>query len=305
MNKLEKLAYGEYKKKISNFESQKELVFANLMQDKDFALLHRKENELIIELSKNDTDLKLSENLKEVQLEKQNYIKTKNAEILNTEHLCNHCNDKGYIGKKSCSCFKKVLSQVSLKQSGLGVNLDEYQNLDFSIFKNPNEIKKLYSKIDLWIQKYETSDIRNWAFMGDTGTGKTYLMFYMAKKLMDKGAYVYFTTASQLAKRLLEDYANDEYEKKDYMSKYTNCDVLFIDDLGTELNKKKITNQLLYTVFNQRMLDNKPVVFSSNFDMGEFENFYGERIFSRLINKRTTKSIWFDGEDLRLKKKKD
>ena len=51
------------------------------------------------------------------------------------------------------------------------------------------------------------------------------------------------------------------------------------------------------------MLDNKPVVFSSNFDMDELENFYGERIFSRLINKRTTKSIWFDGEDLRLTKK--
>lgn len=302
MNKLEKLAYSEYTKSISNFESQKEQAFASLMQQEEFANLHKKENELIIELSKDDTNLTLKNELEKAQLKKQNYIKSKNAEILNSQYICPHCCDKGFVGKKQCSCFKKVLSQVALKQSGLGINLDENQNLDFSIFKNPNEIKKLYSIIDLWIEKYEESDIRNWAFLGNTGTGKTYLMFYMAKKLMNNSAYVYFTTASQLAKNLLEEYTQNENE--DNISKYTNCDVLFIDDLGTELNKNKVTNQLLYSVFNQRMLDNKPVVFSSNFDMDELENFYGERIFSRLINKRTTKSIWFDGEDLRLTKKK-
>lgn len=304
MNKLEKLAYGEFNANVSNFNHEKEQAFLNLMQQKKFADLHKKENGLIIELSKKDNP-KLSNDLKQVQLEKQNYINANNAKLLTVEYLCDKCQDKGYLGKKPCSCFKKVLSQVALKQSGLSINLDEYQNLNFSIFQNQNEIKKIYSKIDLWIEKFETSDIRNWAFMGNTGTGKTYLMFYMAKKLMDKGAYVYFTTASQLAKELLQDYTQDENEKEEYTTKYTNCDVLFVDDLGTELNKKKITNQLLYTIFNQRMLDNKPVVFSSNFDMEELENFYGERIFSRLINKRTTKSIWFDGEDLRLKKTKD
>ena len=76
----------------------------------------------------------------------------------------------------------------------------------------------------------------------------------------------------------------------------------FIDDMGTEPKYKNVNENYLYLILNQRMIEGKPIIFSSNFDISKFEDFYGERLFSRLINKRTSKSLWFDGDDLRIEK---
>lgn len=306
MNKLEKTAYVKFQNKIALFERKKENAYNDLMRDEQFLELHKKENSLIIDLSQCESKEKHAQ-LAQIQKEKSSFIeKSQHFQILKNEHLCTLCADKGYFNGKQCKCFKKFLSEFALQQSGLNINLEDYATSDFSIFENPENMKKLYSTIDKWLADPQKSQIKNWAFMGHTGTGKTHLMFYMTKKLIDNGLSIYFTTAYQLVKDLIEEYTldfeEDKEEKPNYLEKYLDCDVLFIDDLGTEPQYKNISKQFLYTIFNQRMLDNVPTVFSSNMDLGEFETFYGERIFSRLINKRTTKSIWFGGEDLRLKK---
>jgi DNA replication protein DnaC len=86
------------------------------------------------------------------------------------------------------------------------------------------------------------------------------------------------------------------------MNEYLKCDILFIDDLGTENKINNVTDEYFYSVINERMQNHRKTIITTNLDLGQIQDVYGERIFSRLMHKKQSLKINFVGSDLRIKK---
>jgi len=83
------------------------------------------------------------------------------------------------------------------------------------------------------------------------------------------------------------------------MDKYLNCDLLCIDDLGTENILKNVTVEYLYLILSERLNKGKPIIITTNLSLEQIEKVYDDRILSRLTHKLTGLLINFEGEDLR------
>lgn len=305
MNNIQKIAFEQQKQKIALLQQQKSRLMRTLLEDPTFRQLHTQEQTLVIELSKKQTLTKQEkQELKQIQTQKQNRAKElgMDAQLLSQQYVCSKCQDKCFVNNKECVCLKQAMSKYLLEESGINTHMDSFDKVKFDIFEKPDLMQKIYQTAHEWTQKFKTSQIKNWGFFGLTGTGKTHLMLTMANQLINDGHFIAFTTAFNLNQQMLSQHTDFENKNRDYLSKYLDCQVLFIDDLGTEPTYNNVTENYLYLIVNQRTMEGKPIVFSTNLDMAQFEDRYGERIFSRLINKRSGKALWFDGQDLRLKK---
>ena len=137
-------------------------------------------------------------------------------------------------------------------------------------------------------------------FYGNTGVGKTFLTNCIAKALLDRGyAVLYFSSAElfdQVAKVKLRREPEDGGDIEDIVD---TCDLLVIDDLGTELVNNFVNSELFH-IINNRLLAGKGTIISTNLDLKAMRDNYTERITSRIINQYTTIPLY--GEDIRGKK---
>ena len=91
-------------------------------------------------------------------------------------------------------------------------------------------------------------------------------------------------------------FANDEAARR-VSDKYLACDLLIIDDLGTEM-PGQFTTAALYSLINDRLLSGKPTIISTNLTLEEFEKRYNRQIASRL--RGSYQRVPFVGEDIRV-----
>lgn len=306
MTRQEKMALKVLKQKQKEHLNQ-------INQNKLFAYEHQKIKELlkqrqnlIFEIAKQEFEQNKSsrEQLEKLNLQLEKELNKINLSLNQIEPsaYCKLCNDQGVIDGKNCSCLNNILSELLIKESGIKIELKSFENSSFEMFSNPNQTKTLFEQTKKWCTKHKDSKIVNWGFFGNTGTGKTHLMLCMADKLIKQGELICFTTAYNLIQNLLSAHTTFDESKAEILEKYILPDVLFIDDLGTEPIYKNVNENYLYLIVNQRMIEKKSIVFSTNLTLEEFMDRYGERIFSRLINKHTSKIVLMDGDDLRLKK---
>ena len=140
----------------------------------------------------------------------------------------------------------------------------------------------------------------NLLLYGDTGVGKTFLTHCVAKELLDQTFSVIYFTASQLfdifAKKQFE---KDEDAARDYEHIY-DCDLLLIDDLGTEFANGFTISQM-FVCLNERLLRGKSTMISTNLSLDDLNNMYSERVFSRITSAYTVLRI--TGDDIRIQKK--
>lgn len=286
-------------------ERQRTKDLSVLYNDDDFKNLAKQRKTLIIEQSKaefegkyfDNTDLKLiNDNLAKI-------IKNKFPDYQNPLSIfepiqnCKLCNDNFYVNGKPCSCVNIEISNILKKESGLS-KFANFSQSDFSKYKDSEKMKKLYASLQKWCDNPFASKILNYGFFGYTGNGKTFVMQCMADKLISLGYAVYFTTAFNFLDKIFKASSENDNE---LLKQFLEVDILFIDDLGTEKFFKNQNEIFLFNVINQRMINNKPIIFSTNLDMESFYERYGERIFSRLINKQNSKTFWFSDSDFRLK----
>lgn len=217
------------------------------------------------------------------------------------DYFCKKCNDSGYIEGQKCQCLKDELNRIILRESGF-VSLEEFENAKFDIFENGEYMKKVYSKMKEWC--HSNFDKTVILLSGGTGVGKTHLSKCMANELIKKGHLVTLTTAFKMNQDFLKSYSSrDLEEKQTLLEKYLSAEILFIDDLGTELVQKGITVNFLYQVLNERKSNKMPTVITTNLDLKDIRDTYDERISSRIIDKQTSICLQIDGKDLRLNKK--
>ena len=100
----------------------------------------------------------------------------------------------------------------------------------------------------------------------------------------------------ELAKRTFHSYDNTP-DLPDYVGE---CDLLIIDDLGTEMTNTFVQSRL-FLLINERLMQKKPTIISTNLEIGAFSEMYSERTFSRIFSNYTM--IKLTGKDIRFQKK--
>lgn len=252
-------------------------------------------------------------------LEKENLLAANHLpkDYLKPHYYCPLCQDTGFVGSKKCRCFQQAVVDLLYSQSFLQHRLSEE---NFSTFcyefysdtpdpEQPNaatpyrNIKTVVSICRTFIDDFPTSH-ENMLIYGKTGVGKTFLSNCIAKELLDQGNTVIYLSAPQLFD-IIEKYKfnkskSESPEMAETKMEYIfDCDLLIIDDLGTEFNNSFISSQLYYCI-NERFLRQKSTLISTNLSLEEIRANYSDRIYSRLFNDYISIKIY--GQDIRIKK---
>jgi DNA replication protein DnaC len=225
---------------------------------------------------------------------------------LNIRYTCSKCKDTGYIGIEQCECYKRKLIKVYYKNSELSdtVRNNNFDNFDLSLFSSHrvgdekfSPRKNMESIFQDIITRYMPSfkqHNENLLFYGDPGTGKTYLTNCIARELLDSGVLVVYRTADELIKNLREVRFDNNKILEELL---INCDLLIIDDLGTEqITEFSIAE--LFNLLNVKLLRKKKMIISTNLTLTDITKTYTERIGSRLIG--NFKLHKFYGDDIRV-----
>lgn len=278
------------------------------MENNEFKTLYLKIKQLNFDIAKKEfLNLPTAEDknkLKQTKAEIAIVMKKNNIvnEDLKPKYFCKKCQDTGFINEEYCECYYKRLNKAII--NNLGVNVDSshtFKNADFSIFDNPENIKKMYNKIENWCNTVTTSKYKNVLISGNTGVGKTYLLDSVCNKLIEKNVVVNYYTAFALSDLFLKYRSSFNEAKAGLLDGVLTCDVLIIDDLGSESNIKN-NEEYFYSLFNERLVKNKSTIITSNLKMEQLLYRYGERTISRFSNKANSIRIKIDNKDLRLTK---
>lgn len=229
-------------------------------------------------------------------------------------YTCPDCHDTGYIGDRKCHCFQKRIVEYLYEQSNLKEILDIENFSHFDIAYYPDDyieestgltprdnIRRILMTAHDFCDNFGDCG-QNLLLYGNTGVGKTFLTHCIAKELLSQSYTVVYLTSIGLFDILEKNKFDRELsslEKSTTVSYIMNCDLLILDDLGTELTNSFTTSQL-YQVIDSRLVHKKSTIISTNLSFDDLREQYSERIFSRLTSGYTLLKV--TGEDIRLKK---
>lgn len=228
-------------------------------------------------------------------------------DYLNPIYTCKDCKDTGYIDGQKCHCFRKLAIDMLYTDSNIGAYL---RSVDFSMISDKyytgDELvafRDTYKKARNFVENFDT-DFKNLLIYGTVGSGKSLISACIAKSLIEKEHTVMYFSASGLMD-LFSRYSFDYENKQELYSAYSDifeCDLLIIDDLGTEkINNFTIT--ALFGCLNERILNKKSTIISTNMSPHDLGENYTERIYSRLVGQYDFCKLY--GPDIRFKAKFD
>ena len=207
------------------------------------------------------------------------------AEYLNEIYTCADCKDTGYIDGKKCHCFTQQIIDMVYSQSNIKNILERENFSHFSYAYYSNDVihpKKGLSSLDFaklavtkskeFIRSIDNFEQKpsNLLFYGDTGVGKTFLSNCIAKEVLEKGKSVIYFTAFQLFDILSKGVFEKDADAITAHQNIYNCDLLIIDDLGTEVSNS-FTSSQLFLCINERILRQKATIISTNLNTVELK----------------------------------
>ena len=222
---------------------------------------------------------------------------------------CTQCNDSGFVGINMCECMRRDLILAAYESSGLGelMRTQSFETFDVLFYKNDEEHYRRAQENFEMLKSYAknfTTKSENLILVGPTGLGKTHLSTSVARCVIDLGYDVYYTSAIDMMADFKQAHFSSGEERREAgegVARYTDCDLLIIDDLGTETSNQ-FTTSCLYTVINNRINLKKPTIINTNLTASELKGRYTDRIASRIIGEFTP--LVFAGTDIRLQKLK-
>lgn len=233
-------------------------------------------------------------------------------DYLEMKYDCPACKDTGYVGTEKCSCFKKAAVDLLYTQSNIRETLktENFENFSFEYYPqdvtNPatgmNALETAQYAVDKAWDFIDNFSERPCGlfFYGDTGVGKTYLSHCIAKELIDRAYFVLYFTSFDLFDLMAKSTFHKDETASDMADFIFDCDLLIIDDLGTELTNSFVASQL-FCCINERIMNHKSTIISTNLTMEDFLETYSERIFSRISSNYTMLKLI--GNDIRIQKK--
>ena len=234
------------------------------------------------------------------------------ADYMEMHYACPECQDTGYVVGRKCRCFKKeeirlLYSQSNIEEVLLRENFDsfsyEYYDYRVVIPEIQMTVADYMRQVHTWCKEYVENFEKkggNLIFTGSTGVGKTFLTNCIAKALIDQYQSVIYLSSNDLFDVFSKNkfHYDTEEEMKDMYQYILDCDLLIIDDLGTELNNTFVSSQLFYCI-NERLLRKKSTIISTNLSMTMLRDTYSDRISSRIISQYSIIPLY--GDDIRTK----
>ncbi len=229
------------------------------------------------------------------------------ADYTEPHYTCQKCTDTGYDGSQMCSCFREMLILENIKASGIGslVERQSFENFNLERYKKTSpeayeQMKRNFARARAYAENFAKKRA-NLLLIGTTGTGKTHISTAIAKSVIEQG----FTVLYDSAQNIVTAYENDRFhsgygEHEREADKFTECDLLIIDDLGTEF-VNAFTVSCLYNLFNTRQNRGLATIISTNLSPKELTTRYEDRIYSRIVG-QDYQILQFVGSDFRLNK---
>lgn len=240
-------------------------------------------------------------------LQKNGYPK----DYLEPHYHCPLCQDTGYIDSKKCTCFKKAEIELLYAQSNLNEILkkENFEHFSFDWYSDTiqNEATGLsalatarhaYNSARSFVENFD-SQFQNLFLYGNTGVGKTFLSHCIAHELLTSAHCVLYFSAFDLFDQLAQSAFSRKAVSDSVDDLIYDCDLLIIDDLGTELTNSFVSSQLFLCI-NERIMRRRSTIISTNLTLEDFSELYSERTFSRIAsNYQMLKLI---GKDIRIQK---
>ena len=228
---------------------------------------------------------------------------------LDDSPICDKCGGSGYIGSNMCECLRELCRQEQKKEVSIlsgsrdtfnQFRLDYYPDrVDPKYGASPRAIMERNLKVCRTYALTFTPDAGNLLFVGGTGLGKTFLSACIARAVADRGCSVVYESAGHLFSKLEQAKFSPSEDARREAARFNDCDLLILDDLGTEM-PSQFNTAALYTLLNDRILENKPMVISTNLTIEELGRRYSPQIASRLNGNFLL--LPFVGEDIRVMK---
>lgn len=325
VTQFKKIMKSYEQKQINNHHllmQRKKEVYAKIPKikqiDEEMASTGIQIAKLMIERTEDSEEFvkKLKERTLELSMKKIELLHVNNypKDYLQKIYDCSLCNDTGFIHNKYCKCFKQSLINIAYEQSNLLSVLEKenFSKFSFSYYSNDinnqygisplQNIKNVYNYCIKFLNTFNTH-FSNIILYGNTGIGKTFLSNCIAKEILDKGFTVIYLTAFQLFD-ILERYKfnkspEDIDNYNELASNILSCDLLIIDDLGTEFSTT-FTNAQLFNCLNTRLLNKKSTIISTNLAPLDWSKHYSNRVVSRIFGNYEPLHIF--GDDIRIKK---
>lgn len=254
----------------------------------------------------------LPERLAELQKHKETCLTTAGypADYLEPIYTCAACRDTGYVEdanhfKTKCACLKNREIRILYSQSRIQELLDRenFTTLSDKYYQG-EDLKRFHIAVKGskdFVQNFK-HDYRNLIFYGTVGTGKSFLSGCIAKELLDRGHSCIYYSASSLFDSIA--HLSFNHKERDAMSVLSedlySCDLLIIDDLGTELTNAFVASAL-FSLINERSLRQKPIIISTNLRLDEIRDRYTDRIYSRIVSSFDLYKL--TGADIRILKR--
>lgn len=232
---------------------------------------------------------------------------------LDLHYECPLCSDTGFVDGRKCRCFLDAQSRLLYDRYRLGniLQKENFAHFSFDWYSDTITDEKTgltprqYAQIAYDRARYTAGHIgeagSSLFLYGRTGLGKTFLTHCIAKEALDAGMTALYFTAGEFVS-VMEDAVFDRSGESSFSDRMVlQCDLLIIDDLGTELTNSFVASQLFRCV-NERILSDRTTVISTNLSLEEFRETYSERVFSRIASQYSI--VKLVGDDIRLRKKR-
>jgi len=225
---------------------------------------------------------------------------------------CPDCRDTGYIGHDKCHCFIDKIRDLLYDQSNLKAILDRenFNNFRTDYYpdhlpgeeSSPREnIEQILRASFEFIRSFDQDPPprrNNLLIYGSAGTGKSFLSHCIADALLKQGHSALYLSSYRLFEILADSTFGREKPGPAHSSLIFSCDLLIIDDLGTEMTNSFV-NSSLFTCLNERLQARRATIINTNLSLEQINKTYSERIFSRLMEAYIPLHIL--GDDIRLK----
>ncbi len=228
------------------------------------------------------------------------------SDYSDVHYECEKCGDSGYVGIKMCECMRNAIILAGFESSGISRLLEKqtFESFSLDYYKNDAKIyanmERVFSVMRAYAEDFDPATSPNLALFGGTGLGKTHLSSAVAREVLKKGFDVLYVTALDLVADFeTEQFGQRNITRGELTDKYFECDLLIIDDLGTEVSNQ-FTVSVIYNLLNIRINRKAPTILSTNLGQKELLGKYNDRITSRIFGE--FRPLLFLGADVRMQK---
>lgn len=242
-----------------------------------------------------------------LQVELSMLLHDHGADVSNFEpqYTCGVCHDTGFVNGKRCACLEQLLRELScMELSELSAMRPlSFDDLSLEYYSSQADgrtgisprarMREVIEYCRAYAQGFDGHDV-SLLLRGPTGVGKTHLSLAIAGEVLSRGYSVVYGPVQQLLHRMeKEHFGRSDGNTEDVL---LACDLLILDDIGTEFSSSFYTSAL-YNIINGRMMAEKPTVISTNLNQRELTERYGEQIASRITG--TFQPLVCVGKDIR------